>query len=128
MLLCIKWRIQQDVTKADHGIHWRADFMTHVGQECRPGRGGLLCFILCNHQVVFHLPAVGDVHDKTIQPEDVAVVITDIPAMLTQPADLTRFVEDTVFHTVFGLANQCLLNCLEIIGMKQINKTYRCVW
>ena len=38
--------------------------------------------------------------------------------MLTQPADLTRFVEDTVFHTVFGLANQCLLNCLEIIGMK----------
>ena len=118
VLFSIERRIQQDVTKTNHGIHWRADLMTHVGQECSSGRGSLFRSIFSDQQVIFHLPAIGNIHDKTIQPEDFVVIIANKPAMLTQPADLTSFVENTVLHAVFGLANQRLLDSVQIIRMK----------
>ena len=55
----VQRRVQQCLGEADDGVHGRADFVAHVGQEGAARGGGLLGALLGGAQLLLHGAALG---------------------------------------------------------------------
>ena len=58
-LLGVQGGVEQRLSEADDGVHGRADFVAHVGQEGAARGGGLLGALLGGAQLLLHGAALG---------------------------------------------------------------------
>ncbi|OEZ52482.1 hypothetical protein DUGA6_61160 [Duganella sp. HH105] len=100
-LVVVEFGVQQHVGEAEDGVHRRADFMAHIGDEAGARGGGLFGRLLGLAQLLLHLAALADVEDDAVDPAQlgIALVLGD-GAVLPHPAGVAVGVAQPVFDLV----------------------------
>ena len=76
-LLCVQRTVEQQLGKADDGIHRRANLMAHIGQEAAARRGRLFGPVTGIAQLLLHQPSRGHVSSQLEYLAGLAVGVQD---------------------------------------------------